>query len=165
MDLVKLAVTYDFLLPRFTLTWQDIRFGLSEELLDPRAVSRLAADRVTDSDAATSTLVQLAGLGDEDDPRSLVEDLAEPIGENQLAASKSLWLCIVLSWVFHKRDAYEDPLQFLDVIYADFGYPASIASFVRYMPSTDPDLGSRQANEARLFDRWAAFVEACSRRP
>ena len=51
-----------------------------------------------------------------------------------------------------------------DTVYADFDYPSKMADFVRYMPSTAPDLGSLELNEARVYRRWRAYLEECTRK-
>ena len=69
------------------------------------------------------------------------------------------WLVFSVSLAYILRKDLLDPLQTVEEVYADFDYPEQIASFVRYMPMQGPDLGSRLANERRLFERWKAFVE------
>jgi hypothetical protein len=65
----------------------------------------------------------------------------------------------VLAWFYEHRAEVPDPLQRVEEVYADFGYPEQLAKFVRYMPMEGPDLGSREANERRLFERWKRYVD------
>jgi hypothetical protein len=65
----------------------------------------------------------------------------------------------VLAWFYEHRGEVPDPLLRVEEVYADFGYPEQIAKFVRYMPMEGPDLGSREANEHRLFERWKRYIE------
>jgi hypothetical protein len=67
---------------------------------------------------------------------------------------------LVLAWIYEHRGAFLDPLQTVEEVYADFGYPERIAGFVRYMPMDGPDLGSREANEQRLMERWKEYLDA-----
>jgi hypothetical protein len=49
------------------------------------------------------------------------------------------------------------------LVYADFEYPHEIASFVRFMPTTDgydPRQFSKPENEKRLFDLWQKYLTA-----
>jgi hypothetical protein len=75
---------------------------------------------------------------------------------------REAWLDVVLAWLYDHRAELEDPLEMVEAVYADFGYPAQIASFVRCMPMQGPDLGSPAANEQRLFERWKRYLD---RRP
>jgi hypothetical protein len=52
--------------------------------------------------------------------------------------------------VVENKDSYSDPLVLVEQLYADFNYPETIASFVRYMPSEEPDLGYLELNEVHL---------------
>jgi hypothetical protein len=65
----------------------------------------------------------------------------------------------VLAWLYERRDELPDPLACVDEVYADFDYPPQIARLVRYMPMDGPDLGSREANERRMFERWREYLE------
>ena len=47
-------------------------------------------------------------------------------------------------------------------VYSDFGYPPRIAGFVRYMPAEQPDLGSRELNEQRLYENWKRYLDQTS---
>jgi len=42
----------------------------------------------------------------------------------------------------------------VEEVCADFEYPEKIAEFVHYLPMSGRDLGSREANVRRLFERW-----------
>lgn len=52
-----------------------------------------------------------------------------------------------------------DPLDDVETVYAEFDYPPEVGRFVRYMPSDEPDLGSRERNEARLVEKWERYLE------
>ena len=65
----------------------------------------------------------------------------------------------MLAWFCEHRGEVPDPLQRVEEVYADFGYPEQIAKFVRYVPMEGPDLGRREANERRLFERWKQYIE------
>ena len=42
---------------------------------------------------------------------------------------------------------------------SDFDYPKDISNFVRYMPISQPNLGSVELNTERLFTNWKSFLE------
>lgn len=162
MDLVHLRIPYPFIRDRVRMNWREILFGLKEELLDPAVPTELAANLV-DDETSDVTLIELAGLSTNEDGREYVETLAAREREAPLQELRAKWLCVVLAWIFEHKDEYADPLRAVEEVYADFDYPARIANFVRYMPSDDPDLGSRELNEARLYDRWRSYLQECRR--
>ena len=160
MDVVRLRIPYAFIRGRVRMDWRDIAFGLKEELLDPAAPTQLAAELVNE-DSSDSTLIELAGLSGSEDARACVDELATREGEPALAEVRAKWLCVVLTWIFEHRDEYADPLGAVEEVYADFDYPERIASFVRYMPSDAPDLGTRELNEKRLYANWERYLQEC----
>lgn len=162
MDIVRLQIPCRFIRDRVRLSWREVRFGLVNELLDPEAPVELAIDQVADLADPPAAVLELAGAGKSEPTLVLVEQLAA--GEPQLPenAIRDKWLYLVLAWIYEHRDETPDPLQRIEEIYADFGYPEQIAKFVRYMPMDGPDLGSREANERRLFERWKRYLEEAS---
>jgi len=141
------------------MTWRDILFGLKQELLDPSAPVDFALEQLAREQEPSPELLELAGLSKQEQSRSLVELLADREQDEGADGTRRKWLYLVLAWIFDHRDELPDPLRMVEEVYADFSYPAEIASFVRYMPSNAPDLGSREQNEARLFARWLAYLE------
>lgn len=154
-----MRIPYRFVRERTRLSWRDIRFGLVNELLDPEAPVALANDQVDELEAPSAALLDLAGVGDDVPTMELVERLAESEPQRSEDEIRHKWLYLALAWIYERRHAYSDPLQRVEEVYADFGYPEQIASFVRYMPMVGPDLGSREANERRLFERWKQYID------
>lgn len=142
------------------MNWREILFGLKEELLDPAAPMEIAAELV-DDETSDIKLVELAGLSANDDGRQYLEALAAREREETLQELRAKWLCVVLAWIFEHRSEYADPLRAVEEVYADFEYPKRIANFVRYMPSDEPDLGSRELNESRLYEKWRSYLQEC----
>jgi len=159
VDIVRLRVPYQFVRERTRMSWRDVRFGLVNELLDPRAPVELAIDQVGERAEPCAALLELAGADKNEPTFELVEQLAyeePPPSEDEI---RDKWLYLVLAWFYEHRGEVADPLQRVEEVYADFGYPEQIAKFVRYMPMEGPDLGSREANECRLFKRWKRYIE------
>jgi hypothetical protein len=87
---------------------------------------------------------------------------SEMVIDEELTAKK--WLYVVLSFVFDNQSKFEDPLMKVEEIYADFGHPKEISSFVRYMPETDPTYDasehSQEENLQRLFVCWKRYLDS-----
>lgn len=161
MELVAVSIPYSFIEGRVRLSWREVGFGLNEKLLDPGAPACIAAAQIADSDNSASVLVELAGLEETEDDaiRTHVEILASAEPEEDIEGIRRKWLYLTLAWIFERRDEFADPLQCVEEVYADFGYPERVACFVRYMPSDEPDLGSAMLNEQRLFGKWRQYLE------
>jgi hypothetical protein len=162
VDVIRLRIPGRFVRDRIRVGWRELRFGLDHGLLDPEAAVELAIDQVAELAAPSAVLLELAAAGVGDPTAALVATLADAEPELPEAELREAWLDVVLAWLYDHRAELEDPLQMVEAVYADFGYPAQIASFVRYMPMQGPDLGSPAANEQRLFERWKRYLD---RRP
>jgi hypothetical protein len=163
MDVVRLNLPYAFLRTHGRLSWRSVHFGFQNELIGPDVPKELAIDQIAESETLLPALLDLAS-GSKNDPVSeLVKQLAASELECPEEKLREEWLYLVLAWIYEHRDDYMDPLQKVEEVYADFGYPQRIAGFVRYMPMEGPDLGSREANENRLFERWRKYLDEAGR--
>jgi len=159
VDIVRLRIPYRFVGERTHMSWSDVRFGLVNQLLDPLAAIEMAVDQVGEYEDSSGSLLELAGAGKNEPIMELVEQLASGESPRSEEETRKKWLYLVLAWIYEHRGEDPDPLQRVEEVYADFGYPEHIASFVRYMPMQGPDLGSRDANERRLFERWKRYID------
>ena len=159
MDVVNVEIPFEFAEQRVVLSWCDVLFGIENGLFALESAIELACLRLA---ADASPAPELLALGISDVAEGGVKDLVRHLAESERAEGSvrthDKWLYLVLAWIFERRTAYPDPLQMVEEVCADFDYPASVASFVRYMPDPEPSLGSVAANEARLYERWHQFL-------
>jgi hypothetical protein len=141
------------------MSWRDTRFGLVNELVDPETPVALAVDQLDELAEPSAMLLDLAGAGQGEPTLEFVELLADGEPQHSEDEIRDKWLYLVLAWTYEHRGQYPDPLQRVEEVYADFGYPEQVVGFVRYMPMVGPDLGSREANERRLFERWKTYLD------
>jgi hypothetical protein len=159
VDIVRLRIPYRFVRDRVRMSWREVCFGLVNELLDPAVPVELAIEQVAEIAEPSAALLELAGAGKNEPTLEVVEQLAGGEPQRPENEIRDKWLYLVLAWIHEHRDEVPDPLQRVEEVYADFGYPEQIAKFVRYMPMDGPDLGSREANEQRLFERWKRYLD------
>lgn len=164
MDLIKCHIPAGFIMTRAQMSWRELQFGLINELIDAQAVIDFAVDAVACSKQPSELVVELAGSSRTDPVDDLLERLASGEPERPEGESHDKWLYLTLAWLYECRGASQDPLQTVEEVYADFGYPEEIVGFVRYMPMDAPDLGSREANEQRLMERWKQYLDSSARR-
>jgi hypothetical protein len=162
MDLVRLSIPAAFVLERARLTWREILYGVDNDLLAPGAAVDFAVDVLAACDDPSPDLVALAALGKGRPGTEILGQLAASEPGTDAAEIRAKWLFLVLAWMFAHQQDYADPLQAVEEVYADFGYPARIAGFVRYMPADEPDLGSRELNERRLYEKWKRYLDEAS---
>jgi hypothetical protein len=155
---VRLELDYDFLRASgISLDTEDLRLGLSLGLISPLTALAVAVQAV-EHGASDPTMLQLAHL-DRSDIAAVREALRAVDPEDaDLFPPQSVrkWTYLELRAAYDLRDRLTDPLGFVEQVYADFDYPASVAEFVRYMPPP-PDAA---IGEAALFDRWSKYLAA-----
>ncbi len=155
MDLIKLCLPPAFIRERARLTWREIVFGIERELLAPGAAIDFAGDDLAHHNPPEA----LAGVSKGEPTRALVEQLANAAPEQDEEELREKWLYLVLAWLFDHKESLSDPLQLVEAVYADFGYPERVADFVRYIPTNEADLGSRELNERRLYEKWKHYLD------
>lgn len=158
MEQVAISVPYEFIKDRAKLTWREVKYGIEEALLAPPDAIDVAVDYLVDG-VESESVVRLASLERDAPVLEYVVQLAQTEPERDVVAISDKWAFLVLAWLFEHRDRYADPLGLVEKVYADLGYPEKVAPFVRYMPSDEPALGSSEAHEQRLLQRWADYVE------
>ena len=139
------------------LTTDDLRLGLSLGIVTPTTVVALAKQSARDpySDPVLQRLAELDG--------SAIADIRQTLGatdpdEAQLEPALSVrkWLYLELLATYELRERLRDPFEFVEIIYADFGYPESVAPFVRYMPLAEGE----EPGLAAMTDSWLKYLTA-----
>lgn len=160
MDQIKTKIPAAFIRSRSCVSWRDLQYGLANELLDEEAIIDFAVKQVELLPQPDTALLDLAAASSSDPVRGLVDQLAAREPQVTDAELRDKWLYLVLAWLYERRDAMADPLGAVEEVYADFEYPEAISGFVRYMPLDGPDLGSVEANEQRLIERWRRYLDS-----
>ncbi len=135
---------------------EDLRYGFEQGFLKPNGVVDLAADEVRRG-ASDPVMQDLASLLRDEVERvpEMLAALDDPERIHDPRESVRKWLYLQLKAAHQDRDRLTDPLGVVERVYADFEYPPSMASFVRYMPLLPGD----EAGEPALMRRWAEFLE------
>ena len=158
MESIALTLPFDFIRSLTRLSWTELLFGLSHQLVKPFAAVEMATVELSESESASPNLMTLAGLGPTDRVLDLVRDLAHEDPPTPTSDVAAKWLFLTLAWLYEQREHVADPLGVVELIYADFDYPSEIEPFVRYMPGEGPDPGP-EANEQQLLGAWAGYLE------
>lgn len=157
MEQLAIAIPYAFIAQRVRLTWREVRFGIDEGLFSPPESIELASDLLSQGDDSPAIL-ELASKGRNEPVMEAVASLAETEAERDTVEIRRLWAFLILAWILEHRNQYQDPLDLAEKVYADLDYPEQVAPFIRYMPSSEPDLGDPILNEARLFAKWEQYL-------
>jgi hypothetical protein len=144
------------------LNWIDLLWAYKRNLLTWKDLIQVAINRV-DNGSDNSLEIELAAVDKESVWK--VSELAQALANqcsNSDESSKQKWLFLCLAWAYENRENLADPLGSVEGIYADFDYPSSIESFVRFLPPSDgyvPAQHSQEQNHQRLMTNWEEFLQ------
>lgn len=156
-------IPYDFINKIIELSWCDIRWGYEREIITSdipikEAERRVLAGSYTNHELELSFVVP----GQSDEVTFLLKLLCSECEIDDDSTVKQKWLFIVLGWLWDNRHNFNDPLNEIAGIYADFSYPAEIEGFVNYMPPSDgydPAIHTEAENINRLMENWRYYLE------
>lgn len=160
MNSLNIVLTYRYISTLVTLTWADILFGINHGILNIEAAVAHAVASLETEENPSQEIIDLAWLTEGESIHPYIDELInlEPVQDEQEIKEKFLY--VLLNWVYEHKETYEDPLGTVEYIYADFNYPVEMSSFIKYMPSNHPDLGSLELNKQHLLHNWKNYLNA-----
>ena len=159
MNSLSLMIPINYMLRLTDLNWNDIFLAFVNGYISIIDVIDFSVDMIEKSQT-NEIIVDLACLHpDEISSEFLINNyLNKMIDKSKSAESKDKLLYIVLSFIFEKRELFDDPLRAVEVIYADFDYPPIIKNFVRFMVDNDNLLYDLIDESEYLFDNWKRYL-------
>lgn len=153
--LVRFNIPAAFVVARAMPTGAELAYGFREGWLTSVDVVAVALAKYEADLPLRSGEEELALLLSEDLDRvdELITDL-EIVDEPSEQRAR-LWLFLALAWLLEHRQDFRDPLEVIEMLYADFDYPDEIQGLVRFMPTAPGEAAAVDA----LEQRWRAFVD------
>lgn len=154
-------IPLQFAKSKSSLNWGDCLWAYKRELLTWKDLIQVAVERV-ESGSANELEIELANV--HKDNVWLVSEVVQALAEQEGHSEEDIkqkWLFLCLAWKYENRESIPDPLGAVETIYADFDYPSSIESFVRFLPPSDgyvPAQFSPEQNHQRLMKMWSEFL-------
>lgn len=137
------------------INWKELLYGFEHGFVDEKGVSKYACKTLTEK--SSQEAIELASLLPHE--TYLASGLLQSLADKDLSPttdSTKPWIFLLLSFLLEHKEDYEDPLEIVEELYANFDYPEKIASLVRYMPAPEGVEGS----EERLFENWKITLSA-----
>ena len=159
MDLYFLKYDFKEEMRKNIYSWQEISFGLMHKIITVDDVIAYATYIINENTMGFDIVLKITCLRSDEDIYPYLQELIELEECQDIGGIKERWLYLILKWLYEKRNDNESAIKIVEDIYELFGYPDSITSFVRYMPSETGDLGSLELNRERLFRNWADYLE------
>ena len=154
-------IPYSFVTRYTPLTWMEVLVGVKEGWLN----QEVAVDRAVELLEAGSSdplVIDLAGLlsSEYDQVTGILDQLVSMESAAGLFNARLTWLRLIMAWVYENRSLYRDPLDVVEQLYADFGYPDELRSLVRYNVPADTDV--TEFGEDALLRYWKEYLAQIS---
>lgn len=122
-------------------------------------VPYLASDYLAYKDEENKDALKLAIIESNESIFPYIEKLIEIEKPQNKEEIEKKWIYILMYWTYLNIDQYDDPLLVVEDIYCEFNHPQLLSKFIRYMPSDEPDLGSKELNIQRIYKRWQIYLK------
>lgn len=154
-DQLRFDLPASFVLARALPTPAELAYGYQDGWLRRADVVEIAVEKTRRGVSLTPPEEELVLLLADDLDRvdELTADLE--IADQPTEDRARLWLFLSLAWLWERREEFTDPLETIEVLYAEFDYPEEISGLVRYMP---PPPGEPTGVDA-IEQRWRAYLE------
>ena len=116
-------------------SWQELIWGQRNHIIRNRDIIEYAKYMLEEDIKGFSDVLELSIANEDEDITSLLVKLADLDEEGPDEAIKEKWQYAILLDLYNNQDEYDNVYENVEKIYADFDYPANMASFIRYMPS------------------------------
>lgn len=142
------------------ITWTELLWGLNKGFISAVQISKYALEIVATKGTDGSDVDLLASVTKDElfQVRDLLEKLAYIEDWKDENATEDKWLYIILLWLYEHKGQIDDPLEKVEIVYADFNYPIKISSFVRYMPLNEIS-EPLEDGVSFLYRKWKEFLD------
>jgi len=152
--LVAFKIAPRFVTERARLSPAEVLHGYRAGWIDDRAVVEIALDALKTGRPLSAEEEELALLLPGDETR--VPEILDRIEAKHQpdAEAAAVWRFLALACLWEKRDSFPDPLEVVEMLFADFDYPSEMEPFVRLMPAPP---GAEPGSHG-IENRWQSYL-------
>ncbi len=148
------------------LDWYDVYWGLKEGIISFGEVGKYAEKHI-DNDISSEIIQNI--VFDRSSINEILNSLENLLGqhfteyerEKQHKFSKRKWKYCILQYIANSNLDFSSMFDQVEQVYALFGYPEDMLSFIPYMPPQDnynPILHTNLENQTRLLNNLNVFL-------
>lgn len=154
--LISFQIPAGYVLERVVPTAAEIACGATQGWLSPSDAVAIAVEKLDRGYPLAPSEERLALLltDDLDEVPALVSELE--VGHEPKELRERLWLFLALDWLADHGEDFDDPYEIIEMLYADFDYPAEIAGLVRWMPLPEGEPTGLAATD----ERWKGYLDS-----
>lgn len=157
----KLDILDDIEIP---INWYIVYYGIRNGLLDIQVAKDYAIRTLETNDESSQEELELAwGKGDKLAILEKIEAIPylQIESEKFMEEAKNALRLAILIYIRNNEISVDVLFQKVDLLYADFDYPADMDSFITYMPIKDEHLNIKYSKEEyknRLLNNLDSFI-------
>lgn len=162
MNSLSLMIPLSYAVKLIDLNWNDIYFAFINGYINNSEVVNFAVMSLNSDDLQKDDefLNLVCSSSNGVDSEGIIIYLNNKIDKSTTDNSKEKFLYVVLSFLYDKRDYFEDVFRAIEVIYADFEYPKIMIPFVRYMSNNEKEFFDFPVDESKLlYLNWQKYIE------
>lgn len=150
--------------------WGTLYVGLKMDVIKINDITNYAVEFLANHQEINNpSIIQLAWGGEDIDYVCLLENILNDSNIKELNLDSDVWEIEKRKWRFgiltylniKHQDDYEELLNKIAEVYADFNYPEDMDSFINYLTpqdNTNPSLYSKEENITRLINLFYDFL-------
>ncbi|MBU8773147.1 DUF2247 family protein [Cytobacillus oceanisediminis] len=150
--------------------WRTLYVGMKMDVIKINDITNYAVEFLANHHEINNpNIIQLAWGGEDIDYECLLENILNDSNIKELNLDSDVWEIEKRKWRFgilaylniKHQDDYEELLNKIAEVYADFNYPEDMDSFINYLTpqdNTNPSLYSKEENITRLINLFYDFL-------
>jgi hypothetical protein len=117
------------------LSWSFVAYGIVHGFIGTEAAVSFGLDEITRKGIGDENDIALLDASTDDGFMLQLIKTRLPADAEEVNRISLLWMRVLLWMCCQKVHDVDQLLDYVELVYAEFGYPKEIAPFVRYMPS------------------------------
>jgi len=159
-DSVPFELPASFVLGRVVPTGAELAYGYRDGWLQRADVVEITVAKLNRGASLVAAEEEMVLLLADDLDRvdELIADL--DVADQPTEDRARPWLFLALAWLWHHQGDFDDPLEVIELLYAEFNYPEEIRGLVRYMPA----LPGERTGQGAIYERWRMYLDRATSR-
>lgn len=141
-------------------SWQELVFGVDNKFITDSEIIEYAKFILTEDIVGFDFVLELSIAEGDEDIQGFLRELVSLESIQNEQSIKEKWLYAILLHLYNNKDKYEDALDMVEEIYADFDYPEEMAGFVKYMPAENSAYGFESYPCENLYKLWQRYLKS-----
>jgi len=161
MNSLKIVFPYEYFSGLVKLNWYDVWLAIEHGFLNYKAAIDHAVKEIDVNSNKDVQELTLLLFEKNIFPYSIhpnIDQLADIVPIEKKIQAKEKLLYAVLNWLFEQKYKYSDLQDAVDIIYADFDYPKSMAYLWRYTQHLSKKYSTIQSPMERLNKELVEFL-------